>query len=259
MRKLYKVKRTYSLDEAAERLSLTLDEPVTQADIIRLMADGELGIFWCLEDVPLRPITPYTLLGDTRAVCLDTVDGATIKYLSGVFRVDMQVNSTAREWVRKLASELEWSANWSKSATVLVGPDGSIWELMKHDPQQGLSGQDNFHWDPRFPELAEIVVIGDELERFESRFSSPERQLAGGETVELSSKERATFQKVAGVLALTLAKQANRYRNGDAPNANQIAAAVGEILDALPDANRHGLSSSNIRATIKAGLELLIG
>ncbi|MGF6679036.1 hypothetical protein OKW44_006910 [Paraburkholderia sp. WSM4174] len=46
-------------------------------------------------------------------------------------------------------------------------------------------------------------------------------------------------------------------QRGGKPNAKQIADAASEILNQLPDANRHGLSPSSIRANIKTGIDLI--
>lgn len=73
----------------------------------------------------------------------------------------------------------------------------------------------------------------------------------------LGDRERESLQKQVAALALVLAEKSKRFKNGDAPNAKQIADAVSEILDALPDANRFGVSPSSIRESIRAGLSLL--
>ncbi|MGY6154117.1 hypothetical protein [Paraburkholderia graminis] len=78
------------------------------------------------------------------------------------------------------------------------------------------------------------------------------------ETGALSNRERDSLQKQIAALALALAERSNRYRNGERPNGNQIAEAVSEILEALPDARTHGVGKSALRASIKAGIDLLI-
>lgn len=75
----------------------------------------------------------------------------------------------------------------------------------------------------------------------------------------ISDKERASLQKQIAALALVLAEKSNKYKNGDKPNAKQIAEAVAVTLDAMPEANKHGVSSASLRASIKAGIEMLQG
>lgn len=74
---------------------------------------------------------------------------------------------------------------------------------------------------------------------------------------ELTETERTRLLRHIGALALAMAEKASKYRRGDKPNALQIALEVSEILDALPDANRRGVGSSNLRESIRAGIDLL--
>ncbi|MGY6154116.1 hypothetical protein ACW9YK_14830 (plasmid) [Paraburkholderia graminis] len=76
---------------------------------------------------------------------------------------------------------------------------------------------------------------------------------------QLSKRERESLQKQVAALALVLAERSAKYKNGDSPNANQIAEAVALMLDALPEANRHGVGSASLRASIKAGVTMLQG
>ncbi|RQT69623.1 hypothetical protein DF045_23050 [Burkholderia cepacia] len=73
----------------------------------------------------------------------------------------------------------------------------------------------------------------------------------------LETENARPFTSKLALLALALASVSHRYRKGDDPNSSKIAEAVTDILDALPDAKRQGTGSSSIRASIKAGLDLL--
>lgn len=73
----------------------------------------------------------------------------------------------------------------------------------------------------------------------------------------LSNKERASLLRQIAGLALALAGKSNKYKQGDAPNANQIAETVIALVKGLDDANDTGLSSASIRKSIAAGIKLL--
>jgi hypothetical protein len=76
--------------------------------------------------------------------------------------------------------------------------------------------------------------------------------------MELSETEREKLLKQVGVLAILLSKKSNALGTSTGkPNVSQIAEAVLRELDTMPDANRKGLSNSNLRASISEGLELL--
>ena len=76
--------------------------------------------------------------------------------------------------------------------------------------------------------------------------------------MELSETEREKLLKQIGVLAILLSKKSNTLGTSTGkPNVSQIAEAVLVELDTMHDANRKGLSNSNLRASISEGLELL--
>ena len=75
--------------------------------------------------------------------------------------------------------------------------------------------------------------------------------------INLTEAERDKLLKQIASLALALAEKNNRFKRGDKPNANQIAEAVGAILDVMPDVNKRGISNSSIRESIQDGLALL--
>ena len=72
-----------------------------------------------------------------------------------------------------------------------------------------------------------------------------------------SDQQVDTLLRQIGALALVIAKTRSKFKHGEKPNANQIAEAVGEILDASPDLRVRGLKSSSIRKSIQQGIERL--
>ncbi|WP_150559722.1 hypothetical protein [Pandoraea bronchicola] len=73
----------------------------------------------------------------------------------------------------------------------------------------------------------------------------------------LGEGERATLQRQIAALALVLAEKFSNYKRGDKPNGSKIAEEVEDLLSCLEDANTHGVSKSNLRANIRAGINLL--
>lgn len=73
----------------------------------------------------------------------------------------------------------------------------------------------------------------------------------------LTTSERNTLLKQIGALSLALAERSSKYKRGDKPNALQIATLTIEVVDALPGANATGVGTSNIRESIRQGIELL--
>ncbi len=77
------------------------------------------------------------------------------------------------------------------------------------------------------------------------------------EKIDISETEREKLLRQIGILAILLSKKNNLFSLQDKPNNSQIAQAAQVELDAMSDVNRKGLCNSNIRASIKEGLELL--
>ena len=77
------------------------------------------------------------------------------------------------------------------------------------------------------------------------------------ENMVLPTNERNNLLKQIGALSLVVAEQSKKYKRGEKPNGLQIANVTGEIVDALPVANKAGLGASSIRESIRQGIELL--
>jgi hypothetical protein len=136
--------------------------------------------------------------------------------------------------VRKLAAGIEEKQEAvTLNRTVLIASDGSIWQRMKSEYGQRM--EHRYVPDSKYPQRHEILVTKTELERFESQFSEEGQAPANVAAVDISSKERASLQKQIAALAIVLSeKLAGKYKNGDKPNANQVAEAVGAILTSSP-------------------------
>ena len=74
------------------------------------------------------------------------------------------------------------------------------------------------------------------------------------------SNREDTQLKMIGALTLLLMESKGKYKKGSLPNQSQISDAASSLLEHLQEHNPNvaGLKSSNFRATIKSGLELLI-
>lgn len=83
----------------------------------------------------------------------------------------------------------------------------------------------------------------------------------GGDTAKpekpLSNAERTTLQKQIGALALALAERGGKYKQGEKPNASQIARLASELAHDLPDANARGVSVNHLREVIALGIKAL--
>ncbi|WP_247304809.1 hypothetical protein [Ralstonia pseudosolanacearum] len=191
MRKLYQLRKWYTIEEVANRLTLKLDEPVSRTDVLRLMADGELGVFWYVRDrdavevAPANwyltdddfaddeeyPEVPIASLGINR-------QSERVNFLDGVYRIETEVCRGSAHWVVSLGTGQRGNTG-SLFGTLLIDEEGRMWELLERlderrlrELPQDLPYDDvsNFKMSSDRPKIEEIIVTKQELERFEAQF-----------------------------------------------------------------------------------------
>ena len=114
---------------------------------------------------------------------------------------------------------------------------------------------------PASPRPSNVCVATEKLpQQWIDYIEKAEPTINGEQTPEnmvLPTNERNNLLKQIGTLALLLSESKSRYKKGSKPNALQIAQGMEAIIDAIPDANSKGVLGSNVRNSIKEGLELL--
>lgn len=101
---------------------------------------------------------------------------------------------------------------------------------------------------PQVVKLTDVVVRADEAAGFNSELDYAEP---------ISDSERSRLLRQIGAMAMFIASTAHKYKKGDKPNASQIAEAVDELLKTVPDLYTLGLGNTNLRNSVKDGIELL--
>lgn len=148
------------------------------------------------------------------------------------------------EMTNKAIEEVE-SAIITGSLPVIGGRDGAA---------------EMFGWSKIRPADAVAWVLGKpKAWRFHKTFPKFDPGLFKTINKQDSSTERSEINllKQVALLAILLAEKNGRYKRKEKPNASQIAEAIQELLDSMPDLNRLGVGKSSIRANITKGLSLL--
>lgn len=221
MRKLYKLKKWYSLEDAATRLSLTLGEPVTVQDIRQLMADEHIAAYWNVHHlyaIEVAPVTSIYRAGDDvfeLSKAMGTISESVTRIMSGgferqadrvqtldgVYKIDTENIGAAKHWLKALAAGRD-SEYVSLEGAMLIGEDDKLWQLMapfperenskKHTP---WSNPNNFYPNFELPEEMQLVVSKLEIEKFEAQFTEePNKEKP------LKERERNTLLKLIQVL-----------------------------------------------------------
>ena len=103
---------------------------------------------------------------------------------------------------------------------------------------------------PRVVTPSIVVVRVEEAQDFQAK-------KVEAEVKPMSESERSRLLRQIGGMAMLIATKEKKYSHGTKPNANQIAESVKELLDAFPDFHSHGLGDTNLRESIREGIELL--
>lgn len=227
MRKLYKLKKWYSVEDAAKRLSLTLGEPIEVQDVRQLMGDGHIAAYWNISNRAAREVAPASILHSAGDPLFDLSKGLGsipdscelfvterlepqepyVRAIEGLFKIDSETVGAARHWLKALAEGKE-SEYTSLDGTILIGENGKLWQLMEHysnngyakdfQPQKPWGNPANFYPTFDLPEVEEIVISKAELENFEAQFvETPEVEKP------LSTSERNSLLKI--VLGMAMA------------------------------------------------------
>ena len=220
MKKIYKLKKWYSLSDAASRLSLTLGEDISKEEVLELALDGELSLFWnvrhlyalevefTVKSIPLILNDPPCFgegPADEDSACFDAVgifavEGQNaVTNLSGPHRLLLKQCGALEDYFRSFMTQTGGDLI-SLDGFFLEGDDGRIWQ-----PQESFGGEyikrlnedkaarlyDVCRYFPsnKWPDLNEVGFPRVEIEKFEARFL-PNRPDAVG------ARERQTLYKI---------------------------------------------------------------
>ncbi|MEX3852648.1 hypothetical protein AB3X94_01030 [Paraburkholderia sp. BR10923] len=262
-------KKWYSVSEAAALLRQVFEEAVTERDVLDRINAGELGAWldatgcYAVEVAPgcvyypdpaRNPLFPCVQnpqgeqLAALRRGSEDLFEVKdTVEVLTGHYRLA----DLPRDDVLYFDGPEKASIHFAHGFLVRADDGKTTLKIVRRLPAARPDSRNacDFFADIKTPaSSADLRIAAEDLLAI---ISSPQPAEQTG------TRERETLLRQLGALALLLSAKASLYRRGDRPNARQIAAAVADMADALPDADRHGLSSANIRKNISEGVSLL--
>ncbi|TDY26128.1 hypothetical protein B0G81_6633 [Paraburkholderia sp. BL6665CI2N2] len=267
-------KKWYTVAEAAALLQRMCEEPITERDVLDRINAGELTAWidargryavrinpGCIyfTDPSQNPFFPLiekpspdqlALLKRGSEVWFDGDE--TVSVLTGRHRF---ANVDRSDLVSGPGADTQHSSIHLLYGHLVYDDDGeTILKLVRRLPNSDPASFDvsNFIADIELPApSADLQIASADLFALVASPPMP------ATSVTIGARERETLLKQIGVLALLLSEKAGIYRRGGKPNAKQIGDAVAKIMEALPDANTRGMSSTSVRNSISAGLSLL--
>jgi hypothetical protein len=276
MSKLFKLKKWMTIKDAAKRLSASLGEDVTVADVLQLGLDRHLRLsvhfvnhahaIRCkrvpIDEAEMRVVPslfdPTVTIGlykgpHTETEVFEREEG--LVTLTGIYQLSMV---GAEELDVEHALQME-NDGPSVSLVNLEGPfvengDGYIYQLQEFFGDKTKDLADRAFPAARLPDNSILVVLTADIAKFEATLSDPADECIDAT---IGETERINLLKMLAGMALLLAEKGGKYKRGDKPNASGIAESVAEIIDHLPSANAYGLSARNIRDKLPEAIRLL--
>lgn len=281
MRKLHKLKNWYSLPDAANRLTLTLGEEISVADILQLTLEGHLPLSWNMRYVSAVPVAPYCRIHNwditnnlnvlfgmpvknphARIVASEGfyILSDTIEQLEGYYTLDFETCAALKDWVYSLITHTGGELI-SLDGYFVKDQEGSYWKIMERFPSKYPASEkkpdnknpisqsfyhiDNYYPSGTFPDSAELGFIKADIEAFEEKFTVTQKSELLETT--LNSRERDTLLK----LIIGMAVVGYRY--------DPKATKSDVISDIKRDLSQLGIpiSDDTIRGKLKEAQKLL--
>lgn len=220
MKKLYKLKSWFSLPDAANRLTASLGEDVSVADILQLIIEQQLPLSWYARHVSARLVAPFTSLWgkgfgkpldpdlpDDQLIAMQgwhSVNGEeAIVRLNGLYLLELDYCGALKDHIH------EYLTNTSAE---LVSLDGffvsdsqmNVWQVMDYEPSRTYKTPDGkeeklegYHYPSgSYPELSELVIQRHHIEAFESSLLAPDAEAPAPMTL----RSETTYLNIIGAM-----------------------------------------------------------
>jgi len=276
MRKIYKLKEWYSLEQASERLSLICGDTVTPNDILHMVVDGYLPLSCYLTHQVAERVAPFTknmteifnrmemalaALGNkpfeknnTTRYAL-TYETQEIRHLDGIYTFDFTYTESIKHDI--LSYLLEESVETvSMDGYFVTDSEQNLWRLLERNEDiksyDKKTGEALPYLDPSlyfpagdYPSYGNWVIQASHLSQLEERLNQ--------EQVKAVKEEKPNQRKMNNLLRVIngLARAIYAY-NPHAPKSDTIKEMIGDLSNA--DIK---IDDETLRGYLREGNELL--
>ncbi|NVO57205.1 hypothetical protein HW561_15535 [Rhodobacteraceae bacterium B1Z28] len=272
MKKIYKLKQWYSIEDAASRLSLTLGEDVNSAEILELALDGHICLHWFMRYVSAQevefqirsiwvsPDEDKELFG----LAVEGKDAVEIKF-SNFFPLESRTSVSVLDGPHRLRLDLCGAledylrARLTNTGGELTSLDGFFVEddngrvfqvleafggsyLKNMYPEERVKFHDVRGYFPSvdWPAFTELGFTKQEIESFESTLQNNEEKV-------VASRERHTLYKMLIAMAV----------DGYGFDSSALKSPFPKDLEGILDRLGLPVSDDTIRQKLKEASELL--
>ncbi|SFC31772.1 hypothetical protein SAMN05660479_01477 [Microbulbifer thermotolerans] len=174
MNKKFKFRAWMFLEEAAERLSNQLGEPFGETDMLALLSEGTLPMYWYLHNHPAAQTAPLTLFYNhgyhRKDAFLDFLPSPrhSIDELSGPYRlVANDLPGLNQDIITNIHNKLFNKPFFTPAyEAYVVDNEGSWWRLLRRAGSEDgdALAPKGYSSSVRYPKLSEIVVLVSDVE-----------------------------------------------------------------------------------------------
>lgn len=270
MKKIYKLKQWYSLEDAANRLSLTLGEDISPIDVLGLALEGNIALYWYVRHVAAQEVVfevkSLKNIAELVGKPMGEDFGITDKIdVSGYYPIEIQPHVSMLEGPYRLMIEINgaladyYRSHLTETGGELLSVDGfyvqdssdKIWQVLEPfpgsyidttSPNKRLHIYDKRRFYPsgEWPNISEIGFTKREIEIFEN-------ELQSNEVKAVSSRERQTLNKILIAMAT----------DGYGYDPDAARSPFPKELEGILDRMGLSVSDDTIRAKLKDAAELL--
>lgn len=218
MKKIYKLKQWYSLEDAAKRLTQTLSEKIDTLDVLGLAIEGHIQLHWYLRHVSAievefttKEIPSFKSLNSDASEDQESffVNGfypvnpnGKVSYLNGAHIILLEICGALSDYLR---SHLTGTGGEliSIDGFYIRDEEGKIWNIVERFDEAHIKSMkkkkssdfgdyyNSKHYFPsgEWPDFSELGFTKTELEKFENKLNNRA-------TKEINTKERTTLLKI---------------------------------------------------------------
>ena len=294
MKKLFKLRRWLTLDEAAEQLSVLFGEHISRAELLRLALDGEFTLSVRFVNGVYGKGGPVIPSREARVTTLPGLDGEIIHFCKGIFIdeervIDLKPEVTRLEGVwdlpmigaEALDLEHEYQALTSGPSVDLFSLEGAFvcngneyWQLQEHfskneyykssNLKKPWTHPANFYPAPGLPSGAVLVVRPTSLTSLIARVQVAEQEGLPTPTVPVAeptmpemSRQRAGGRRMSILWPDWVAELVFHLHENGFPEGEGAAgqdALIAAVEERLIQQDREAPSRSTVQDTVRAVL-----
>jgi|GEM_PF-5484152 hypothetical protein len=198
MSKLYQALNWFTLDQAADRLSVTLSGKVTRKEVLQFIVDEKIDLYWYV-NFKFGGVTPEVLKKFEDEGKWKLKDISDLK--GGLYRIDLRLNPFIKS--RLISELLSQPRNSFENGSFLTVEDdcGCKWHVLEFKQTQCFDGDPEGYNEISFPILREpeyeaLVLKKKDLEEFEDSLVPEIIRSKSSET-----KERESLYKILIAMA----------------------------------------------------------